>query len=77
MIFECKRSHPHENMDSICELRTQIARLANENARLKAKKDEKKDFDVWYRKNTLNLERHPIGCQRYIFQFDAWKARAK
>jgi hypothetical protein len=34
---ECTRSHPHENMDAMCELRTEIARLANENARLKAK----------------------------------------
>ncbi len=33
---DCTRSHPHENMDAMCELRTEIARLANENARLKA-----------------------------------------
>ena len=33
---ECSRSHPHENMDAMCELRTEIARLTNENARLKA-----------------------------------------
>ena len=32
----CTRSHPHENMDAMCELRTEIARLTNENARLKA-----------------------------------------
>jgi hypothetical protein len=32
----CTRSHPHENMDAVCELRTEIARLTNENARLKA-----------------------------------------
>jgi len=32
----CTRSHPHENMDALCELRTEIARLTNENARLKA-----------------------------------------
>ncbi len=31
----CTRSHPHENMDAMCELRTEIARLTNENARLK------------------------------------------
>jgi hypothetical protein len=31
----CTRSHPHENMDAMCELRTKIARLTNENARLK------------------------------------------
>lgn len=31
----CSRSHPHENMDAMCELRTEIARLTNENARLK------------------------------------------
>ncbi len=32
----CTRSHPHENMNAMCELRTEIARLTNENARLKA-----------------------------------------
>jgi hypothetical protein len=32
----CTRSHPHESMDAMCELRTEIARLTNENARLKA-----------------------------------------
>lgn len=32
----CHRSHPHENMDAMCKLRTEIARLTNENARLKA-----------------------------------------
>jgi hypothetical protein len=32
----CTRSHPHENMDVMCELRTEIARLTNENARLKS-----------------------------------------
>ena len=34
---QCSRSHPHENMDAMCELRTEIARLTNENARLKAR----------------------------------------
>jgi hypothetical protein len=33
---DCTRSHPHENMDQACELRTEIARLTNEGARLKA-----------------------------------------
>ena len=33
---ECTRSHPHELMDGYCQLRTEIARLTNENARLKA-----------------------------------------
>ena len=31
---KCTRSHPHENMDSMCELRTEIARLRNENERV-------------------------------------------
>jgi hypothetical protein len=31
---ECTRSHPHENMDAMCELRTEIARLRNENERV-------------------------------------------
>ena len=34
--IECSRSHPHENMGSHCQLLTDIARLTNENARLKA-----------------------------------------
>lgn len=33
---DCTRSHPHEDMSAMCELRTEIARLTNENARLKA-----------------------------------------
>lgn len=33
---DCTRSHPHEDMSDYCLLRTEIARLANENARLKA-----------------------------------------
>lgn len=33
---ECTRSHPHENMGAFCKLRTEIARLTNENARLAA-----------------------------------------
>ena len=33
---ECTRSHPHELMNGYCQLRTEIARLTNENARLKA-----------------------------------------
>jgi len=37
---ECSRSHPHENMDAMCELRTEIARLTNENARLKAQQHD-------------------------------------
>lgn len=30
--LECTRSHPHENMDALCDLRTIIARLENEKA---------------------------------------------
>ena len=33
---ECTRSHPHENMDAMCELRTEIARLTHKNATLEA-----------------------------------------
>lgn len=33
---DCTRSHPHEDMGPICELKNQMARLTNENARLKA-----------------------------------------
>jgi hypothetical protein len=35
MTHGCKRSHPHENMDAICELKTEIARLTNKLANLK------------------------------------------
>lgn len=56
---DCARSHPHEDMDSMCELRTEIARLTNENARLKAQQQKplafpqeaaafKAWFDAWY-----------------------------
>lgn len=31
-------SHQHEDMDAMCELRTEIARLASESARLKAQR---------------------------------------
>lgn len=33
---ECDRSHPHEEMTPMCELRTEIARLANALARAEA-----------------------------------------
>lgn len=31
----CQRSHPHDEMNEVCELKTEIASLANENANLK------------------------------------------
>jgi hypothetical protein len=34
-LNQCTRSHPHENMDEMCELRTEIARLTNELAQVK------------------------------------------
>lgn len=39
---DCSRSHPHENMSPMCELRTEIARLRNENTRLKHSTTEHK-----------------------------------
>lgn len=33
---ECTRSHPHEEMDAICELRTKVARLTSRLAYLEA-----------------------------------------
>lgn len=39
---DCSRSHPHENMSPMCELRTEIARLRNENTRLKHSTTERK-----------------------------------
>lgn len=58
LTHECSRSHPHENMDAMCELRTEIARLTNENARLKAQRtwvgltDEEVD-ECYYWKDRL------------------------
>lgn len=43
---ECARSHPHEDMSATCELRTEIARLRNENTRLKAATPEPVQLDV-------------------------------
>ena len=43
-VPQCTRSHPHELMDGYCELRTEIARLTNENARLKAAQPVEPDF---------------------------------
>lgn len=36
LASDCSRSHPHENMSPMCELRTEIARLTNELAHTKA-----------------------------------------
>ena len=54
LTHECSRSHPHENMDAMCELRTEIARLTNENARLKAQRtwvgltlDDVGEIELW------------------------------
>lgn len=54
---DCARSHPHENMDAMCELRTEIARLTNENARLKAEQEPVCDKD-------------PRGCWSVRCQLD-------
>ena len=53
---ECSRSHPHENMDAMCELRTEIARLTNENARLKAQ-PQQEPFGYLY-EGTAEHTRH-------------------
>lgn len=57
---DCTRSHPHEQMGKACELRTEIARLTNEGARLKAANAElinvlqafsgANDFHEWHPK---------------------------
>ena len=54
---ECTRSHPHENMDAMCELRTEIARLTNENARLKAQPAPAS----WMETVTANLVREGVN----------------
>ncbi len=43
---DCTRSHPHEEMDGYCLLRTEIARLTNENARLKASQPAREPLTV-------------------------------
>jgi hypothetical protein len=47
----CTRSHPHESMDAMCELRTKIARLTNESARLKAQPAPMQEPVIFYRCN--------------------------
>lgn len=55
----CARSHPHEEMSPECVLRTEIARLMNENARLKAQAEPSTSHEekenaaryVWLRKH--------------------------
>ena len=46
---DCTRSHPHENMSKECELRTEIARLTNELARLEAQPKESEQEPVAWR----------------------------
>lgn len=53
MSYYCSRSHPHENMDDLCQLKTDIDRLINENSRLKHQKigtwsTEKPTRPGWY-----------------------------
>ena len=70
---ECSRSHPHENMDAMCELRTEIARLTNENARLKAQPAvteshkqkpvawlSKSGKGLWFHEPNANLNATPL-----------------
>ena len=67
LTHECSRSHPHENMDAMCELRTEIARLTNENARLKAQR-------TWV---GLTEEEIDQGLLRSDYAFktaEAWRA---
>lgn len=37
--IECSRSHPHENMGPVCELKTQMAKVVNEAAHLRAENE--------------------------------------
>jgi hypothetical protein len=54
---DCTRSHPHENMDAMCKLRTEIARLTNENARLKVQPAPAS----WTEMVTANLVREGVN----------------
>lgn len=68
----CHRSHPHEDMDAMCELRTEIARLTNENARIKAKQQKPlTDREIITAANTmvftnLNARIHYLAFARAI-----------
>lgn len=47
MTLGCTRSHPHENMDEGCEIRTEIAKLQNKLARVEAEKVSVKHIGIW------------------------------
>lgn len=68
---ECSRSHPHENMDAMCELRTEIARLTNENARLKAQPSK-----PWLGLSTVELDEidAPIRERRHATIAEIYRA---
>jgi hypothetical protein len=54
---DCTRSHPHEEMNAMCELRTEIARLKNE---LKTKQIDNDTVD----RIAVNLVREGINKHR-------------
>lgn len=74
---DCARSHPHENMDVICELRTEIARLTNENARLKAQPQQEPEIVQRvkrYAGQTLRTARNPNITARECIELANWLA---
>lgn len=58
---DCTRSHPHEQMDKLCELRTEIARLTNKLANLTATPAAHVPADEQLRKTANALANAVIG----------------
>jgi hypothetical protein len=77
----CTRSHPHENMDAMCELRTEIARLTNENARLKAQRqfvgltDEEMNeaMDYWSKDSRSAYGGAHAADGEYVSMISTWR----
>ena len=65
---DCTRSHPHEDMSGYCLLRTEIARLANENARLKASQPVVREMEC-----TCSAKDAPFStCCKVREAFEQW-----
>ena len=62
---DCTRSHPHEEMSKECELRTEIARLTNELARLKAQpKEPEQNLKLMPREATQEMLKAMDECSK-------------
>ena len=66
MTHQCTRSHPHENMDEMCELRTEIARLTNELAQVK-----RHEWVGLTDDEVADLGRHELWIKQFIRTVEA------